>query len=80
MSTTVLQLWEFDRAPAYLRELIPMPYAGGWLMFVRPGGDAEVVQELVDHCASTGVALLKLSTADGGFVLAGPLENPLEKR
>jgi hypothetical protein len=74
MPPTVLQLWEFEQAPANLRELIPMAYAGGWLMFVRPGGDAEVVQGFVDHCASTGVTLMKLSTTDGGFVLAGPLE------
>lgn len=74
MPSTILQLWEFHHAPANLRELIPRAYAGGWLMFVRPGCDAESVQGFVDHCASTGVAFLKLRTADGGFVLAGPFE------
>lgn len=74
MPQTVLQLWEFDHAPANLRELIPMAYAGGWLMFVRPGGDAEAVRGFMEHCASTGAVLLKLSTPDGGILLAGPLE------
>jgi len=72
MPDTMLHLWEFEEAPANLQRLVPRAYTGGWLVFVCPGSDSEIVDGLVSRCNKSGFSVLRYEVADGGIVLAGP--------
>jgi hypothetical protein len=72
MPETHLELWKFAEAPPALRNLIPLPYAGGMVVFVLPGGAVEVVDYLVARWVLMGFSVIRKEREDGGIVLAGP--------
>lgn len=72
MPDTVLQLWEFEDAPANLRRVVPKAYPGGWLAFICPGGATELAESLMTRWSLSGFPIVRGEIEDGGIVLAGP--------
>lgn len=72
MTNTDLELWDFADAPPALRDLIPLPYTGGMVVLVLPGGAAEVVDYLVARWTLMGFSILRCQGEDGSILLAGP--------
>ena len=67
----LLQIWEFENAPDTVRRVVPFAYAGGWVLFARPGHKSDVVEWLISHCHACGYAVSRHLSEDGGVVLAG---------
>ena len=77
MADVVLQLWEFRKAPANLRDMFPGKFAGEWLVLVRPDDQAaDFVSDLIVHWNSRGLLMTQGQAADGAVVLAGAYAAP----
>jgi hypothetical protein len=66
-----LQLWEFDRAPHDFKQLIPLAFAGGWVVYIKEGSEAGLIAWVVARCRVSGYVVVQCDLEAGGVVLAG---------
>ena len=68
---TELQIWEVDRVPVRLRRHISGVKAGGWVVYISPGGAEEIVQVLIRQWLSSGFSIEQYKFGGGGIVVTG---------
>jgi hypothetical protein len=64
-------LWEFDHAPHDYKQLIPLAFAGGWVVFIKAGCEAGLIAWVLARCRISGYAVVQYDLDAGGVVLAG---------
>lgn len=73
-----LSVWAFEDTPPGLRAIIPVSFAGGWVIVAVPGCEPGVIDCLVGRSNSSGYRVLRQQLEDGATVLAAAPPVPEE--